>query len=274
MTLADRTKRSPHTIMPTDQEIAPPSKQPIDSEDKKLWRSFLSDFAPILTATGLVIYFLLSLTYERFYRSLGVRPSDVGLTYANTLTNSVGMILLLGALTFVLVFTTPIGAIFHSGKRRGARIKAAIKRGGWPRYRAYLLGSGQVLALLIGLYWGLDLFTGFGTAAANAVKAGRPVVSPYLGPTTLLAIHADPALIESTLKPGENPGIDSLKGRNLLFLGQANGVAVLYDSNAQTSVLLPTASIVLRISNCATQQSHNALCTNAYGGNYLKIGRS
>jgi hypothetical protein len=36
----------------------------------------------------------------------------------------------------------------------------------------------------------------------------------------------------------------------LLYLGQANGVIVLYDSRAQQAVYVPSSSVVLRLSNC------------------------
>jgi hypothetical protein len=55
-----------------------------------------------LTGLGLVLYGFLRLIYARFYSPLGVKPEEVGLGYAETLSQSVGL-LLYSAIMFFLI---------------------------------------------------------------------------------------------------------------------------------------------------------------------------
>jgi hypothetical protein len=264
-----RARRSIEGATPAHPQPASPT-QSEDNRSDNTWRPTLADVASAVTIAGIVVYGLLSVTYDRFYRALGIAPSDVGLTYGTTLANSVGMILLLAVLLLIFITTGHLRTASNWGYHRGAKSRTDRGQKRWRRYWAYLIATAEVVALSVGLYWGLDLATSFGTDAANTVKLGRPVVVPYLGPTTLLAIHADPAVIKSALRPGENPTVDSLDGQPLLFLGQANGNTVLYDSDTQSSIFLPTSSVILRVSNCATHRSPNPLCERALRDNFLR----
>jgi hypothetical protein len=50
----------------------------------------------------------------------------------------------------------------------------------------------------------------------------------------------------------------------LIYIGQANGIAVLYNVARQRRVLLPLSSVVLHISNCRTQLSNDTNCDDLF----------
>jgi hypothetical protein len=70
------------------------------------WRETLGYIPAVLLVGGLLLYGYLSICYDRFYRNLGVDPSDVGLTYAGTLARSSGFVIV--CLVFLL---TPLQLI-------------------------------------------------------------------------------------------------------------------------------------------------------------------
>jgi hypothetical protein len=80
--------------------------RPSSPEGKLSWKDLLENATPILAASGLVMYGILTLAYSRFYSSLSVTPSEIGLGYANTLANSVGAIL--GLIATILVIALAI----------------------------------------------------------------------------------------------------------------------------------------------------------------------
>jgi hypothetical protein len=86
--------------------------------------------------------------------------------------------------------------------------------------------------------------------ASHAVRPVRPPVPDMSIPLTILAIHADPATVEPAGKPGDSPAADRLRGRRLLYLGQAGGTVVLYDAAAQRAVYVPASTVILQVANC------------------------
>ena len=54
---------------------------------------YLQGLVPALAVSGLLVYTQLTVQYERFYGSLGIKPADVGLSYAGVLASSTGYIL-------------------------------------------------------------------------------------------------------------------------------------------------------------------------------------
>lgn len=95
------------------------------------------------------------------------------------------------------------------------------------------------------------------------VRTGRPISSvrfPGFLPFTMLAIHADPATVEPVGKPGDAPAAERLRGRKLLYLGQASGTLVLYDAAGQQAVYLPSSSIILRVANCDAKAPPDPSC--------------
>lgn len=221
-------------------------------------------YLPAMLAVGAVlVYAYLNIAYDRFYRGLGVDPSDVGLSYAGTLARSSG---------FVVAFL--VAAVSLIGFPVSQKLDIDRWRRQHPtdpqrpvRRRFIVMFTLIPLVLLLILAFPL-LDAG---DAARAVRAGKPVTPIRLPrppplpplvvlPLPVLAIRADPATIEPAGKPEDNPAVARLRGRRLLYLGQANATVVLYDPSIQQAVYVPAGSVVLRVSNCTTKRSPDPVC--------------
>lgn len=112
------------------------------------------------------------------------------------------------------------------------------------------------------------LIIAFGGAnAADALKDGRAVrrfeFTGRRNGITLLAIHAEPVTIRAIGNPDDTAAIKTLEHRELFYLGQSNGMAVLYESgNAQRVVYVPVSTTLMSISNC--DMSVDSRCENAW----------
>jgi hypothetical protein len=102
-----------------------------------------------------------------------------------------------------------------------------------------------------------------GARWASAVKAGRPVVLTPTGPVIAIPLQANPAKVWPADTSSGALSIDLRHNRDLVYLGQANGIAVLYDSTSQSVFRLPLSSIVLQVSNCRSSTSPDPACKNA-----------
>lgn len=172
------------------------------------WAKIIGFLTPIVLISGVLIYGILSLGYERFYGRLGIDPAAVGLSYTTVLSRATGFV----AITS-LALAIALGL-------------ASIVRNWWGENPAPWIGLAIASALLFFLV--IELIGSI--RAADAVTAGRPVAPLSALGITELAFHADPVRIEPAGKEGEAPAIDRLVSRtDLLYLGQANGIVVLYD---------------------------------------------
>ena len=79
------------------------------ANDDPLLLRFVQFLLPLLAVSGILVYTLLTIHYERFYGALAIKPADVGLSYAGTLASSTGYVLYLiigaifaGLVAFVL----------------------------------------------------------------------------------------------------------------------------------------------------------------------------
>jgi hypothetical protein len=205
-------------------------------------RVSIPDMVSLLAVAGIAWYAIVGLSYAIFYGSLRMTPSDVGLTYAAILTNSIGT-----ALYALLVALTILGGMFIlvtpyewlQARRHAVPFQMDI--------RLFLrsVARGASISLLLLSFAVLPLTA---AGAAQSVKDGSPV-SAKLGPVDVLSIRANTANVEALSKAGENPAIDRLAGRTLLYLGQNGGTAVLYDSTSDDVLYLPTSEIVLVVRN-------------------------
>jgi hypothetical protein len=208
------------------------------------WKDTVGHLPAILAAGAVVLYAYLSLCYDSFYRSLAVEPSDVGLSYTGTLARSSG---------FVIVYAFMVAFVLQPGMLRRAEPELGEPS---PRMRRIeiLMGVGLLVVVFAWPFIGA-------TEAANAVKAGEPVrpllLPAPIPPLPILAIRADPATVEPAGKPGEAPAAERLRGRRLLYLGQANGTVVLYDAVEQHAVYVPASSILLKVANCGAKLPPN-----------------
>ena len=74
--------------------------------------------------------------------------------------------------------------------------------------------------------------------------------------------------IEPAGDPDSSPGIVRLAQRSdrqppLLYLGQADGSLVAYDSVTQQAVRIPASTVLLRVSNCEADPPVDAACRTA-----------
>lgn len=220
--------------------MAGPDKKSQDARNRSggglYWKDVLSNVAGVLLVGGALMYGYLSICYDRFYGSLGVDPNDVGLSYTGTLARSSGFVVVY--LLVVFWIGSGLADLISQWRARRHRVEAAV---------LFLLLGAMLLGVMLFLPW-------VARQSAEVVMRGEgvaPVPQPF---TTVvppvLAIHADPATVEPAGKPEDAPGAKRLRGRKLLYLGQANGTVVLYDSDAGEAIHVAASSIVLHVTNC------------------------
>lgn len=237
-----------------DREQGQASDIRSDRRPLAAWRDILGALTPVLAVSAVLLYAYLSIAYDRFYRGLGVDPGDVGLSYSGTLARSSGFVV---AYLAVAGFLVVVPAILTLGQPQARRTNRR-------RFNALLGLAGFMLVAML-----IDPMLAAGYAARD-VRAGMPVgpirfqgvpMTPIPLPALpVLAIHADPATIEPAGKPGEAPAAERLRGRKVLYLGQANGTVALYDPGAQQAVYVSASSILLHVSNCNAAPSPDPAC--------------
>jgi hypothetical protein len=240
------------------------------ADDKPLWRSMAEVITPALTVAGILLYVLLRSYYGQFYGALGVNPDDVGLGYASTLTTSAGLLIFtaIAAVLYPLIMTGAIYGIFHIWRSRRDAPNSLTTlylelKPGFIRMIRILLPITTAIALLSLGVW----YSSKATHYANAVKQGQAIKFGTL-PLTSFSIRATPAKVRLVGKANEMPDIEMLRERSLqepplLYLGHANGTAVLYDSTTQEAIYVPRSLITLMLSNCETPLSPRAACKKA-----------
>jgi len=216
-----------------------------------------SDIATMLGVFGVAAFCALFIGYGRFYGGLGVSLTDVGLNYSGVLESCAGFV--------------------SAGAAIGA-VQALLSLALRGHYRPQL-GDDSTLRILtrpslmfIGgsMLWTLGLlfivFPLVATQAKSDVKAGNPVLPlrQLVTGIPLSAIKAEPVSIAAIGEPGKDPAIEALASRDLLYLGQANGFAVVYDSHAQASMKVPLASALLTVSNCQRPYTDHR-CDKVFG---------
>jgi hypothetical protein len=218
-----RTFRTPDT---NHGRTPPPDRAGIP------WAKIMGLATPIVVTSGIVIYGILSLGYEWFYGRLGIDPAAVGLSYSTVLSRSTGFV----AISILVIL-----------------IGLAVAIRDWPRMENRFIFIGSLVVSTLVFFLIIELTSS--VSAANAVTAGRPIAPLSAIGITELDFHADPVRIEPVGKAGEAPAVDRLVSRtDLLYLGQANGIVVLYDASTQSALYIPSASIVLVQRNCATKR--------------------
>lgn len=83
---------------------------------------------------------------------------------------------------------------------------------------------------------------------ADQVKAGHSgSVTAGLWGLPLVRLRADEVRVASAGGVGQFPPVDRLRGRKLIYLGEANGRAVLYDPGDRVTFYVPAATLVLEV---------------------------
>ena len=142
----------------------------------------------------------------------------------------------------------------------------------WGRDVRIALAASMALAAV----WTWVLLTTWLYASANsradAVKERRWVQPPQVGGLTVFSVRAMPTVLEaSTDSPadldlvarlghsGEEPaGAEEM--HQLMYLGTANGLLVIYDATDHETLMLPGTQFRAPVINCETKQAKNSLC--------------
>jgi hypothetical protein len=232
------------------------------SEDRSPWQTAANLITLTVAIGGALFFVLLRLYYNSYYGVLGVSANDVGLGYANTITNSVGLIIwtllrprVLVFLAFLVAYTVWRFQIANSTSRNHNVILA-------------------ISILGVAFFLGKDLYTGRIESAvryANEVKQGHTVT---LGdpnrkegdPFFSFIVRASPVSVKA-LDEKVTVALRELEeerpiDKPLLYLGQANNMIVIYDSFKQRSVFVPVGSVVISVINCEGQSPSHPQCKN------------
>jgi hypothetical protein len=232
------------------------------TDNNSPYLAFLQALIPLFAASGILVYTLLTIQYERFYGALGIKPADVGLSYAGVLASSTGYVL------FVLI-STLLAAIFAVA---GTTLLVSIlKRQLRP---ADIVAEGRSLFILvresrqsmIGVLLFAVVVVPFIVAltrtypSPETVRQGLPItprgsmVFSFRLPLDRIPIFAYPAVVDSIEGAEANSSLHELRARPLLYLGQSNSIAVLYDSGQDGALYLPLSETTLRIDPCSTYE--------------------
>jgi hypothetical protein len=219
--------------------------------------SSLRRIAALLALLGVILYVYLTVVYDRFYSVLHVEPSDVGLSYATTLSRSSGLIATVVAIvagTWFLLRWIRVSLL-------GIGIAVDFPSGAAVAALALMAGVVLLWAFAPLLAYPITEPTREASVAAKAVLAGKPVAPVRLGPITLMDLRAEAATVIPKGKPEDFPAVHDLgKRTNLLYLGQADGTVVLFDPTARQALRLPTDAALLRLSRPAPVQARSLLC--------------
>lgn len=199
---------------------------------------------PVFTVAGFVVYGLLRVSYANFYGRFDVDPEEVGLGQTTILVQ-----------TGLVVFASTLlsGALMMLGflgyKALGLRpLTPAPNASFWVRALAFMGGpywmvgiTSVVLFATIVLY---DLPNRARTRA-DQVERGETVRTTVSFLNLDLPVKALPVKL-TTLAGGKLSA--NLTSPSLRYLGQADGVLVLYDWKAERVIRLPSDSVVVMTS--------------------------
>jgi hypothetical protein len=242
----------------------------------------LERLATVATATiavvGVTIYGILVLAYSEFFQELGINPADVGLEYGKTLGGAAGLTVLAfisGALIWALVY----GAVFltyaalrRARRARPSRSQSSDERSSDERWWTRPASLATIAAPTLTLVGALLLLHNIADMYADRVKDGRRIEPFRIGPPVLdielLALRAEPAIVQPVDNglPTIPPSSGSAENDEtpMLYIGQAKGVAVLYNPDEQQVVYVPTSAALVTTLNCETRRAQNQpLCRAA-----------
>jgi hypothetical protein len=189
------------------------------------------------TAIGIFIYAILRFAYWSFYNRFGVTPEEVGLGYVEILTRSAPA-LVLGMMGAALINAVLARRLFHAEPQRVWRVVGVTV----VLLLAAVLIAGPIRAHVL----------------ADLVERGIPV-HPRL-PIELVAVQVDYVTLEPheqgtgqqqegqpltvvAAKAGNGAGAGIEQRTSLLYFGQSNQIAVLYDHVNQQVIRLPMTDV-------------------------------
>ncbi|MFD3622433.1 hypothetical protein ACFWWT_46270 [Streptomyces sp. NPDC058676] len=220
------------------------------------WGAWIEKYLlPILGLGGVVLFGLLTMEYDQFYRELGMAPGDVGVEYSARLSGAVGLVLLSIAASAVL-FLAGMAVLLAVHRFGPSSVRERTSR--TSRMRESLRGrEGRRTALASCCVAGIALVALFVTheadGRADRAKSGKWVEPLRFGPVALLGVRAYPAEVRlSVLETGKSLDLEGVDTSNLLYIGHGPGTVVLYDYVHQRPLYLPAGRVTVRTYNCET----------------------
>jgi hypothetical protein len=106
------------------------------------------------------------------------------------------------------------------------------------------------------------------TRASRAAIDGKPVLPAQIGPLQLMELRAIPVRVKPIGDAAKASSWEGLDSAPLLYLGQANGSVVVYDSQADRAFLLPAGSVLVNIENCIKEKAERQPCNRVFEYGY------
>jgi hypothetical protein len=221
-----------------------PTDVPDTEQAHPSWhRGLIANIASITAIVTLIWYAILANAYEQFYSPLQVTLGEVGLTYANVLSNS------FGAALWVILNSVAIALLCTTGLFVLRRFISSLKK---VSPRQALLGL--FTAALVFFTFNVTIHLGRDAANRSRMIEGGYSIPPLAYRTYLplsfapIALHIGAAQVISINSIGskdESAPIPTFIGRKLVYLGQANGIAVLYDTVNTSPIYVPASSVII-----------------------------
>jgi hypothetical protein len=194
---------------------------------------------PAASTIGLFVYGMLRQLYAHFYGSLGASPEEVGLGYSETLA--------LSGIAVLWVLVLPPALVMLA-----LRLVPRRRQWGRPAHHWVRMLAPPLAAVLLVLGAAL-LVSGTWEATGRAYE-GRAVTSVNISEVQVLGLRAEPATVWwKGDRQAVDPGLTS--GECLLYLGQANGITVLYDPGPPTvrTIRVQTSDVVVEVDRAERQ---------------------
>ena len=156
-------------------------------------QTVIAQSTPILVLGGILAYVELALYYDRFYADLSISPAEVGLGYGSLLAASTEWIVVVVGI--VSLISLVLATIMRSTKLAGGNR--------WSLSYWFLASFASLLTLVVLASFIFSPLAG--ARWAEAVGAGRPVITTPTGPLVNIPLHAEPATIAPIGKPQDSP---------------------------------------------------------------------
>lgn len=99
------------------------------------------------------------------------------------------------------------------------------------------------------------------------MKRGYPILPPkrVIFGGVVFDVRAAPVTVTPATTDTETAAVRDLRTRELLYLGKADGRAVLYDTKHQTALFVALDAVVLEVANCELEAPGDPRCLQVLG---------
>jgi hypothetical protein len=182
----------------------------------------------VLSWIGALAYLVARSAQTSFYSKFGVEPDEVGLGYAATLSRAANLLLVLSLVAGIVL--TVAAVVRPARAPRGRRLRAPT------------VGVALVALVLFAVWMRVAY-----TSDAHRVKRGRSLRPPGLSTpgrvvTNPLGLRVEPVRVTWL---GGSAGGYEFGHADVMYLGRADGIAVLFDPARRRTVRVPAGDVVL-----------------------------